>query len=203
MRHTSVVALLIVTLMGVGASGWLDAKERRKPWPKPAPPPPPSPIYHPSSEPVMNEAQIERLARGHNEQLAREIETALASKDPRLGQDTDVLGHVLLRRAKRLGELENRHRSITQSVQEADAHGLANHFEALRDQLDERLRKGVRNRDGFRHIHNCTTAQLFFKPARPTTTSMTRRTDFRDPRPSGTQPSSRPSAIAFAVRTRR
>lgn len=81
MRHTSIVALLLAALVGVGATFLLGAKEPRRPWPKPTPPPPPSPIYTPSAEHAMSEAEIERQASEHNQRLEEEIAGALAGKD--------------------------------------------------------------------------------------------------------------------------
>ncbi|HEU5135237.1 MAG TPA: hypothetical protein VFU13_08855 [Steroidobacteraceae bacterium] len=81
MRLTSIVPLLLVTLIGVGAAFWLDAKEARKPWPKATPPPPPSPIYTPSKETAPGESEIVEMAREHNQRLAATIERALIEKD--------------------------------------------------------------------------------------------------------------------------
>jgi hypothetical protein len=50
-----------------------------------------------------------------------------------------MLGDVLLRRPERLLQLGDRRRPATQVVEQPDAHGLADHPEALWDQLDERL----------------------------------------------------------------
>jgi len=82
MRPTSIVTLLSVTLLGVGAAFFIDAGEKpRRHWPKPTPPPPPSPIYTDSREPVQTEAEIAQQARAHNGRMEAEIEQALISKD--------------------------------------------------------------------------------------------------------------------------
>ncbi len=81
MRLTSIVPLLLVTLIGVGAAFWLDAKEPRKPWPKATPPPPPSPIYTPSNETAPSEAEIVEMARDHNQRLEDTLGRALYAKD--------------------------------------------------------------------------------------------------------------------------
>jgi len=81
MRLTSLVSVLLVTLLGVGAAFWLDAKEARRPWPKPTPPPPPSPIYTPSKETAPSEEEIVEMAREHNQRLEHTIEQALIEKD--------------------------------------------------------------------------------------------------------------------------
>jgi len=82
MRHTSVVALLLAALVGVGAIFLLGAKEPRRHWPKPTPPPPPSPIYTPSTEHAMSEAEIVQQAQEHNQRLELAITRALANRDP-------------------------------------------------------------------------------------------------------------------------
>jgi len=81
MRLTSIVPLLLVTLIGVGATFWLDAREPRKPWPKATPPPPPSPIYTPSKEVAPGEEEIVEMARAHNQRLENTIGRALNEKD--------------------------------------------------------------------------------------------------------------------------
>ncbi len=82
MRPISIVTLIVVTLLGVGAAFWIDAGEKpRRHWPKPTPPPPPSPIYTPSTEHAWTEEEIAQQARGHNAQLEMEIERALVTKD--------------------------------------------------------------------------------------------------------------------------
>jgi len=81
MRLTSIVPLLLVTLIGVGAAFWLDAKEARRPWPKATPPPPPSPIYTPSKEIAPGESEIIEIAREHNQLLENALGRALIDKD--------------------------------------------------------------------------------------------------------------------------
>jgi hypothetical protein len=84
MRPISILAVVLLTLFGVGAAFWLDAAEKpRRHWPKPTPPPPPSPIYTLSTERAWSEEEIEQQARGHNAQLEMEIERALVTKDAR------------------------------------------------------------------------------------------------------------------------
>jgi hypothetical protein len=84
MRPISIVTLVVVTLVGVGAAFWIDASEKpRRHWPKPTPPPPPSPIYTPSAEHAWSEEEIAQQARGHNARLEMEIERALVTKDAR------------------------------------------------------------------------------------------------------------------------
>jgi len=82
MRQFSIVSLVLVTLLGVGAACWIDAAEKpRRHWPKPTPPPPPSPIYTPSREHVPGQEEIAQQARDHNGQIEAEIESALMGKD--------------------------------------------------------------------------------------------------------------------------
>src|SRR5687767_7152308 len=82
MRQISIVSLLLVTLLGVGAAFWIDAAEKpRRHWPKPTPPPPPSPIYTPSREHAPSEDEIAQQAREHNGRLEAEIEGALMARD--------------------------------------------------------------------------------------------------------------------------
>jgi hypothetical protein len=82
MRHTPIVALLLAALVGLAATFLLGAKEPRRPWPKPTPPPPPSPIYTPSTEHAMSEADIAQQAAEHNQRLEQEISGALKNRDP-------------------------------------------------------------------------------------------------------------------------
>jgi hypothetical protein len=63
-----------------------------------------------------------------------------------------VLGDVLLRRPDRLGQLVDGHGPVAQGVEQADAHRLAEHTEAVRDELDERLGQGMGD-----HANNSTT----------------------------------------------
>ncbi|HYJ41440.1 MAG TPA: hypothetical protein VEW08_11660 [Steroidobacteraceae bacterium] len=82
MRQISIVSLILVTLLGVGAAYWIDAAEKpRRHWPKPTPPPPPSPIYTTSREHVQSQEEIAQQARDHNGLLELEIESALMGKD--------------------------------------------------------------------------------------------------------------------------
>ena len=82
MRPASLVSLIFVTLLGVGAAFWIDAGEKpRRHWPRPTPPPPPSPIYTPSRERAWSEQEIEQQAREHNARLEAELESALLSKN--------------------------------------------------------------------------------------------------------------------------
>ena len=82
MRQISIVSLVLVTLLGVGAAFWIGAAEEpRRHWPKPTPPPPPSPIYTPSREHVPSEEEIAEQARDHNGRLEAEVESALKAKD--------------------------------------------------------------------------------------------------------------------------
>jgi len=82
MRPASLVPLVIVALLGVGAAFWIDAGEKpRRHWPKPTPPPPPSPIYTPSREHAWSEREIDQQAREHNARLEAELESALHSKN--------------------------------------------------------------------------------------------------------------------------
>lgn len=83
MKPTSIVTVVTVTLISIGAALLLGAKETRKPWPKPTPPPPPSPIYHPSPERAETEAQIAQQASTRYQHIGLEIERALNSRDPR------------------------------------------------------------------------------------------------------------------------
>ena len=78
------------------------------------------------------------------DRAAHAVAVLLAADDAGLGEHADVLGDVLLRGAERLGELVDGQRPVAQRVEQADAHRLADDAEALRDQLDERLRKRVR-----------------------------------------------------------
>ena len=82
MRPISIVSLVLVTLLGVGAAFWIGAAEEpRRHWPKPTPPPPPSPIYTPSREHAPSQEEIAQQARGHNGRLEAEIESALMGKN--------------------------------------------------------------------------------------------------------------------------
>ena len=82
MRPISLFSLVLVTVLGVGATFWIDAGEKpRRHWPKPTPPPPPSPIYTPSREHAWSEQEIALQAREHNARLETELESALNSKD--------------------------------------------------------------------------------------------------------------------------
>ena len=84
MRPISFANLVLVTLLGLGASFCTDAAEKsRRHWPKPTPPPPPSPIYTESAERVPDEREILQMAASHNEHLAGELESALLSNDRR------------------------------------------------------------------------------------------------------------------------
>ncbi len=83
MKPTSIVTLVLVTLVSVGAAYLLNAKESRlPPWPKATPPPPPSPIYTTSTERAQTEEEIALMAHGHNQMLEGEIENALQGNDP-------------------------------------------------------------------------------------------------------------------------
>ena len=82
MKPTSIVTLVAATLLAVGSAYWLNAREPRKPYPKATPPPPPSPIYHESKEPAPNAEEIERMTRGHVDEVVLGIERALAARDP-------------------------------------------------------------------------------------------------------------------------
>jgi len=77
------VALTIVALGATLGRGALDAREKRKPWPKPTPPPPASSIYIPSKEDAPTEEQIAAEAETHNRDVALQIERSLASRDSR------------------------------------------------------------------------------------------------------------------------
>ena len=58
-------------------------------------------------------------------------------------------------------QLVDGHRPVAQRVEDADAHRLAEHAEALGDELDERAGKRVGDRGRDRvHVYNCTTEQL-------------------------------------------
>ena len=82
MRPVTLIPLILVALLGVGAAFWIDAGEKpRRHWPKPTPPPPPSPIYTPSRERAWSEQEIEQQAREHNARLEAELERALLSKN--------------------------------------------------------------------------------------------------------------------------
>ena len=82
MKPTSIAALGLVTLLGVGITYWLGAHEGRRHWPTPTPPPPPSPIYTPSNERVPTAAEIALQAQGHNQMLELVIERALVANVP-------------------------------------------------------------------------------------------------------------------------
>src|SRR5688572_14267629 len=88
------------------------------------------------------------------------IAGALASDDAGLCQHTDVLRNVLLAGAERLRQLVDGQGPVAQRVEQAEAHGLTDDPEALRDELDERLRKRVRDRSRLDHEHNYTTTEL-------------------------------------------
>lgn len=60
-------------------------------------------------------------------------------------QNSQVLGHVLLGCSYRLLEFAHRRFAIAQAVEELDAHRLAKNPEPLRHELDQRLRKRMRN----------------------------------------------------------
>jgi hypothetical protein len=62
-----------------------------------------------------------------------------------------VFGNVLLGGAQCFLELGDRGVTSAELVEELDSHRLGEHTEALRDQLDERLRKGVGDRARGRH----------------------------------------------------
>jgi len=82
MKPSSIAALVLITLVGIGATHWLGASETRRQWPKPGPPPPPSPIYHDSKERAPTAEEIARMAYEHNAVLELEIQRALISRDP-------------------------------------------------------------------------------------------------------------------------
>ena len=52
-------------------------------------------------------------------------------------------------------------RPVAQRVEHADPHRLADHAEALGDQLDERLWKGVGDGGSFVHRNHYTTVELY------------------------------------------
>src|SRR4051812_313669 len=82
-KALSIVAVTAVALFAaVGAAWRLDAREGRKPYPKATPPPPASQKFTDLKEPVPDEREIEAQARDHNAQLERQIERALAARDP-------------------------------------------------------------------------------------------------------------------------
>ena len=91
------------------------------------------------------------------DEAAHAVAVLLAADDAGLGEDAEVLGDVLLRRAERVGELVDGHRPVAQRVEQADAHGLADDAEALGDQLDERVRERVGDGCRLGHVHNYTT----------------------------------------------
>jgi hypothetical protein len=70
-----------------------------------------------------------------------------------------VLGDVLLGRGERVLQLADGRVAVAQAVEQLDAHRLAEHAEALRDQLHERLRERVGDRGHRVHIGD-TIAQL-------------------------------------------
>src|ERR1035438_2369797 len=77
-------------------------------------------------------------------------------------QDAEVLGDVLLGGAERLLELSDRRLTLPQAVQELDPHRLAEHPEALGDELDQRL--GKRMGHGLEYCHerqDSTSARLW------------------------------------------
>jgi hypothetical protein len=83
-RVIVIVVTLTLTLVALGATlgrGYVDAQEKRKPWPKATPPPPASPVYVPSKDEVATEEQIAAEAEAHNRSIALEIERSLSSQD--------------------------------------------------------------------------------------------------------------------------
>ena len=76
-----------------------------------------------------------------------------------------MFGDVLLGSARSLLELLDGGGRLAQSVQETDAHRLAENAKALRDQLDERRLERVWDIPGGAHIdhaaHDNTTTSLF------------------------------------------
>lgn len=81
MKPAPIVTLVTATLIGIGATLLLGAKETRKPWPKPTPPPPPSPIYHLSPERAQTEEEIAQQASTRYQRNELEIERALQGRD--------------------------------------------------------------------------------------------------------------------------
>ena len=61
---------------------------------------------------------------------------------------------------ERLGQLVDGQRPVAQRVEQTNAHRFTDDPEALGDELDERLRKRVRNGDWLSHEHNYTIEQL-------------------------------------------
>jgi hypothetical protein len=79
-RHTNVFTLALLAF-GLACSAKEEGYPRPDVWPRPTDPPPASPVYHDVEEPVPSEEDIARDAREHNEQMAQEIASALATKD--------------------------------------------------------------------------------------------------------------------------
>jgi len=86
----TLITLVCATLIAVGTAHWLDAAEtpakqtpfKRVPYPKATPPPPAVNVFEPAKDPAPTEEEIERAARDHDDMLVREIERALAARDP-------------------------------------------------------------------------------------------------------------------------
>ena len=84
-----------------------------------------------------------------------EVPRLVAADHAGLQQHAEVLGHVLLRRIKRLLQLADGRLAVAQAVEQPDAHRLSEHAEALRDQIHELLGQRVRNGESS-GIHNST-----------------------------------------------
>jgi len=66
-----------------------------------------------------------------------------ATDDAGLQQDTEVLRDVLLRRPGGLAQLAHARLAFAERVEQLDPHRLADDAEAARDQLDQRVGKGL------------------------------------------------------------
>ena len=85
----TLVTIVCAALLGSGAPYWLDAAEpqpqppRKKiPYPKATPPPPANNVFEPAKDRAPTQEEIEKAARDHDAMLVREIERALAARDP-------------------------------------------------------------------------------------------------------------------------
>jgi hypothetical protein len=91
----TLITIVCATLIAVGTAHWLGAAEtpnketpnkqtpfKRVPYPKATPPPPAVNVFEPAKDLAPTEEEIERAARDHDDMLVREIERALAARDP-------------------------------------------------------------------------------------------------------------------------
>src|SRR5690349_1884110 len=107
-------------------------------------------------------AELEHSLVG--DRVAGEVAVLRAGHEAGPEQHAQVLGHVLLRGAGGLLQLLHGRVVLAERVEQLDPHRLAEYPEALRDQVHERVGKGMGNFDRLGHGgENTTTTKLYVR----------------------------------------